>query len=66
MAEVLWGQLSGGHQSLTLEDFFHCYKPQEIPRSKGFYNFVCRWAALRLVSDMLDSNRQWKARFFFL
>ena len=31
MAEVLWGQLSGGHQSLTLEDFFHCYKPQEIP-----------------------------------
>ena len=31
VAEVLWGQLSGGHQSLTLEDFFHCYKPQEIP-----------------------------------
>lgn len=23
-AEVLWGQLSGGHRSLTLEEFFHC------------------------------------------
>ena len=63
-AEVLWGQLSGGHRSLTLEEFFYCYKPQEIPRSKGFYNFVCRWAALRLIFDMPDSNRQWKARFF--
>ena len=26
-AEVLWGQLSGGHRSLTLEEFFYCYKP---------------------------------------
>lgn len=39
-AEVLLGQLSGGHQSLTLNEFFYFYKPQEIPRSKGFYNFV--------------------------
>ena len=26
-AEVLWGQLSGGNCSLTLKEFFHCYKP---------------------------------------
>jgi len=26
-AEVLWGQYSGGNRSLTLEEFFHCYKP---------------------------------------
>ena len=30
-AKVLWGQLSGGNCSLTLEEFFHYYKPQEIP-----------------------------------
>lgn len=41
-AKVLLGQLSGGHWSLTLDEFFHCYKLQEIPQSKGFYNFVCR------------------------
>lgn len=29
-AEVLWGQLSGGYKSLTLEEFFYYYKPQEI------------------------------------
>ena len=57
-AEVLWGQLSGGNRSLTLEEFFHYYKPQEIPRSKGFDNFVCLWAALRLISNMPNSNYQ--------
>ena len=65
-AEVLWGQLSGGHRSPTLKEFFYYYKPQEIPRFKGFYNFVCHRAALRLIFDMPDSNRQWKARFFFM
>ena len=25
--EVLWGQHSRGNRSLTLEEFFHCYKP---------------------------------------
>lgn len=53
---MLRGQLNGGHQSLTLEEFFYCYKPQEIPLSKGFYNFVCRRVTLRLISDMPDSN----------
>lgn len=57
---MLWGQLSGGHRSLTLKEFFYCYKPQEIPWSKGFYNFMCRQATLRLISDMSDSNRQWR------
>ena len=65
-AEVLWGQLSRGNCSLTLEEFFYCYKPQEIPRSKSFYNFVCHRAALKLISDMFDFNCQWKARFFFV
>jgi len=25
--EVLWGQMSGGCRSLTLDEFFYCYKP---------------------------------------
>ena len=63
---MLWGKLSGGNCSLTLEEFFFCYKPQEIPRSKSLYNFVCHRATLKLISNMLDFNRQWKARFFFV
>ena len=55
-AEVLWGQLSGGNCSLTLEEFFYCYKPQEIPHSKGFYNFLCRQVALRQICLTLIVN----------
>lgn len=29
-AEVIWGQLSRGNRHLTLEEFFYCYKPQQI------------------------------------
>ena len=54
--EVLWGQLSGGNRSLTLEEFFYCYKPQEIPRSKGFYNFMCHQAALSQICLTLTVN----------
>ena len=55
--------MSGGCRALSLEGFLYCYKHQEIMASKGFYNFVCRRVSLRLVSDMLDSNLQWKSRF---
>lgn len=64
-AEVLWGQMSGGYRSLTLDKFFYCYKPQEIVASKGFYSFAGRKARLKLVSDMPDSNRYWKSRYYF-
>lgn len=65
-AEVLWGQMNGGRQGLSLNKFFYCYKPQEISASKGFYNFVIRKPMLKLISDMLDSNRYWKNRYFFV
>ena len=56
-AEVIWGQLNGGNRRLTLNEFFYCYKPQKISSSKGIYHFLARKTSLRLVSDMLDSNR---------
>ena len=63
--EVIWGQLSGGNHHLTLDEFFYYYKLQQISSSKGIYNFLARKTLLRLVSDMLDSNRNWKNKFFF-
>ena len=65
-AEILWGILSGGICQLTLDEFFYCYRPHHISSSKGTYHFAVSEKDLKLVSDMLDSNRNWKSRFFFV
>ena len=65
-AEILWGSLSGGIRQLTLDEFFYCYRPHHISSSKGTYHFVVREKDLKLVSDMPNSNRNWKSRFFFV
>ena len=64
--EILWGSLSGGNRQLTLDEFFYCYRPHHISSSKGTYHFAVKEKDLKLVSDMLDSNRNWKSRFFFV
>jgi len=64
-ADILWGRLSGGNHQLSLDEFFYCYRPQHIVSSKGTYHFAARGKDLRLVSDMPDSNRNWKSRYFF-
>ena len=64
--EVLYGVLSKGARRMTVEEFFHCYCPSEIVQSRGMYSFLMRKQSLRLVSETLDSNRNWKSRYFFL
>ena len=58
------GRLRGGNRQLSLDEVFWCYKPQHIVSSQGIYHFAARKKELRLVSDMLDSNRNWKGRYF--
>ena len=65
-AEILWGRLSGGNHQLSLDEFFYYYRPHHIASSKGTYHFNARDKNLRLVSDMPDSNRNWKSRYFFV
>ena len=65
-AEILWGCLSGRNRQLSLDKFFWCYRPQHIVSSQGIYYFAARKKELRLVSDMPDSNRNWKGRYFFV
>ena len=65
-AEILWESLSGGNHQLTLDEFFYCYRPHHITSSKGTYHFTVREKDLKLVSDMPDSNRNWKSRYFFV
>lgn len=61
--EVLYGK---GGRHLTLEEFFHCFRPLDISKSKGIYSFIPRKLLLRLICKTPDSNRDWKNRYFFL
>ena len=45
---------------------FYYYRPHHISSSKGTYHFAVKEKDLKLVSDMPDSNRNWKSRFFFV
>ena len=48
-AEVLYGFLTNGEHQLTVKEFFHCYRPSEIVKSRGIYSFLLRKPSLRLV-----------------
>ena len=64
--EVLYGVMSDEACRLIVEEFFHCYHLSEILQSNGMYSFVPRSPLLRLVSDTLNFNRNWKSRYFFI
>ena len=64
--EVLYGAMTDDARRFTVREFLHCYRPDEIARSKGMYNFVPRSPLLRLVCETPDSNRNWKSRYFFM
>ena len=64
--EVLYGAMSDGARSLTVQEFLHCYHPDEIDKSKGMYSFVPRKFILKVIYETPDSNRDWKSRYFFL
>ena len=64
--EVLYGVMSDGARSLTVREFLHCYRPNEIDKSKGMYSFVPRKSVLKVIYETPDSNCDWKSRYFFL
>ena len=65
-AKVLYRVLTNGERKLTVEEFFHCYRPTEIVQSRGMYSFLPRKPLLRLVCETPDSNKNWKSQYFFL
>ena len=62
----MWESLSGGNHQLMLDEFFYYYRPHHISSSKGTYHFSVKEKNLKLVSDMPDSNRNWKSRYFIV
>uniref|UniRef100_A0A7N2MSX9 Uncharacterized protein n=1 Tax=Quercus lobata TaxID=97700 RepID=A0A7N2MSX9_QUELO len=64
--EILYGAMSNGERRLTVREFLHCYRPDEIDRSRGLYRFASRSPLLKVIFETPDSNRDWKSRYFFL
>ena len=64
--EVLHEAMSNGSRLLIVREFLHCYHPDEIDKSRGMYSFVPRKSVLKVIYETLDSNRDWKSRYFFL
>ena len=64
--EVLYGAIFGGFRSLTIREFLHYYRPDEIDKSRGMYSFVPRKFVLKVIYETPDSNRDWKSSYFFL
>ena len=55
--EVLYGAMSNGARLLTVREFLHCYRPDEIDKSRGMYSFVPRKSVLKVIFETPDSNR---------
>ena len=54
--EVLYGTMSDGARSLTIREFIHCYRSDEIDKSKGMYSFAPRKSVLKVIYETPDSN----------
>ena len=55
--EVLYGVMSNSARALTVREFLHCYRLDEIDKSKGMYSFVPRKSVLKVIYETPDSNR---------
>ena len=64
--EILYGAMTDGAKRLTVREFLHCYRLDEINRSRGMYSFASKSPLLKVIFETPDSNRDWKSRYFFL
>ena len=49
--EVLYGAMSDDSRSLTVREFLHCYRLDEINKSRGMYSFVPRKSVLKVIYE---------------
>ena len=54
--EILYGTMMDGARSLTVRQFLHCYRPNEIDESRGVYSFVPKIPFLKVIYETPDSN----------
>ena len=64
--EVLYSAMTDGARRLTVREFLHCYRLDEIDKSRGMYSFVPRSPLLKVIYETPNSNRDWNSYYFFL
>ena len=64
--EVLYSAMSNGTRRPMVREFLHCYRLEEIEKSRGMYSFVSKSPLLNVIFETPNSNRDWKSRYFFL
>ena len=64
--QVLWREVLEGNCPITVDEFLYCYKPYEIKRSAGFYQFPSRGSSYSLIKGRSSSDRLWKTEFFII
>ena len=55
--DVLYGAMSNSVRRLMVREFLHCYRLDEIVKSRGIYSFMPRSLLLKVIFETLDSNR---------
>ena len=55
--EILYGAMTNSARRLTVREFLHYYRPDEIDRSRGMYSFASRSPLLKVIFETPDSNR---------
>ena len=64
--QVLWREALEGNCPITVDEFLCCYKPFEIKKSAGFYQFSSRGSYYSLIKGRSSSNRLWKTEIFII
>ena len=64
--QVLWREALEGNRPITVDEFLYCYKPSEIKKSAGFYQFSSRGPHFSLITSRSSSDRLWKTEFFII
>ena len=64
--QVLWREALEGNRPITVDEFLYCYKPSEIKKSAGFYQFSSRGSYYSLIKGRSSSDRFWKQEFFII
>ena len=63
---MLWREALEGNCPIIVDEFLYCYKPSEIKKSAGFYQFSSRGPHFSLITGRSSSDRLWKTEFFII
>ena len=64
--QMLWCETLERNCPITVDEFLYRYKPSEIKKSTGFYQFSYRGPHFSLIEGCSSSDRLWKTEFFII